>query len=82
MAGITFDEFIAQVNAKCLDYPDLRWGQLFFQELSSERQDLTMRIVNTELDPYYIDDRVEILYAWLYENWDKDPIDIAPIRRA
>jgi hypothetical protein len=68
---MTFDEFLATVKQTEADKPHWRRGQTVFNVLYQLRPDLAERIRTTDLDPFYLDNRVPWTLAWIEDEWDK-----------
>lgn len=47
-----------------------RDGQFWFKLLHLHRPDLADEIRATDLDPFYVDDRLEAFFAYVESHWD------------
>lgn len=47
----------------------LRGGQSFYNVLSYHRPDLAEKVVGTECDPYYDDNRIPAFLEYVGSNW-------------
>ena len=67
---ITIEEFIEQAKLAQIKHPELRWGQVLYNQLATSRPDLAYRLMGTDADPFHEDWRTRIFFKWLAENWD------------
>ncbi len=65
-----FDNYVNSV-AKAFEQPKnpLRLGQTYFNLLFKWRPDLTNKVINTDLDPFYNDDRIPRFLEFVKRNW-------------
>jgi hypothetical protein len=59
---------LSQMNAN--RPPEQRQGQFMFNVLVLLRPDLADRIRCTDEDPFYDNDRIPAMLAWLAEHWN------------
>lgn len=65
------NDYLNIVNCKFDD--DLRYGQRAFNLLHQYRPDLAVKVVGTDIDPFYAsryDDRVSNFFAFVMDNWE------------
>lgn len=71
---MTIEEYWAEVEVECKNFPDKRPGQNAFHVLWAHRPNLAVRIQATEYDPYYSTLplnglKYNLFGAFLLENW-------------
>lgn len=68
---MSLEEFINEVGSLKGKPKELRAGQYIFNTLYLVRPDLADKIVATDIDPFYLDSRLNAFWTFLDENWDK-----------
>lgn len=67
---MTFEQYIGAAAGLHWAMPGIRAGQAAFNVLATHRPDLSEQVRgDTNLDPFYQDDRLPAFYAWLAEHW-------------
>lgn len=66
---MTFHEYLIIVQADANRPPEQRRGQFMFNLLVLIRPDLADQIRCTDEDPFYDNDRIPAMIAWLAEHW-------------
>lgn len=66
---MTYDEYISAVIRAKNENPDWRWGQTYFNVLWQKNHGLASFIAQTELDPFYRDDRIQPFLARLHDYY-------------
>lgn len=66
---MTYNQYVEEVHRVWSLHPEWRWGQAYFNVLVEHRPDLSEPIRTTELDPFYLDERMpafmnEVLARW------------------
>lgn len=64
---LTFEQWIVMVSSS--PHPHQRYGQYLWNQLSGVRNDITSKLVGTELDPFYEDSRVSAFLTRVAEMW-------------
>ena len=70
---ITFEKFIEKTmgcTSAFLRSTGQRRGQYAFNLLDEHRRDLADKIVKTDNDPFYEDERIPQFLVWLEKNWE------------
>lgn len=67
---MTYAAYLETVGWHLRQHPTLRWGQAHFNVLHDVHPDLSARVHNTELDPFYLDERIPQFLAFVSSNWD------------
>jgi hypothetical protein len=62
---VTYAEFVTKVSTTFVAEPLWRLGQTAFNVLYEVAPDLADEIRATELDPFYLDDRLPAFYQWV-----------------
>lgn len=60
-----FQLYLAEVRKQMCENPEWRWGQTGFNVLRRLYPDLAENIAQTDLDPFFIDDRMPTFLKWL-----------------
>lgn len=63
---MTLEEFLKEAM---WPEPHVRPGQRLMNKLAKEKPVLYRIVTGTDVDCFYIDDRMWMTISWLYENW-------------
>lgn len=67
-------EYTSSLNHFIKESMSLRKGQAIMNHLTMVRPDLASRIVGTQLDCFYTDDRIQNCINFIYQNWESDNV--------
>lgn len=73
MTNVDVDTLFVEVMTIMDVYPELRYGQAWYNVLREKRPELANRIAQTELDPFQRDERVPRLIDWLCAGANSTP---------
>lgn len=66
-----FVKYLRQVTDTYDDsYPNLRWGQAYFNVLCSHDPELADKIRSTQLDPFYSDKQIPDFLNYIATHWN------------
>lgn len=71
---MTIKEYTASLNKFLKENISYRKGQAIMNHLTMVRPDLTSKIVGTQLDCFYTDDRIQNCINFIYQNWENDNV--------
>lgn len=66
---MTYQEYLTLTQMSANRPPEQRLGQFMFNMLSLLRTDLADQIRCTDQDPYYDNDKIPAMLAWIAEHW-------------
>lgn len=66
---MTFAAFLFAYTTSKRKHSAQRAGQYWFNLLHEVRPELANRIRGTEIDPFYIDERVPMFISYIGDNW-------------
>lgn len=66
---MTYDDFIALVGQESTKNHEMRYGQVWYNMLSSYRADLAHRVTATPLDPFYRDVVSVEIHDFVRSQW-------------
>jgi len=68
---MTFKQFFDLYTYACaIKQAGQRDGQILYNMLWYARHDLSSKIMETELDPFYVESRVPKAIDWIQLNWN------------
>ena len=72
-ANTPIGKFWWLVGYYAAEHPEQRPGQATFNVLAAVRPDLSEQIRATELDPFYLADRLDATCQWIEKHWKDSP---------
>lgn len=68
---MTFEQWINETNQDYSKQFIERKGQFYFNSLSNVKHNLAMKIIDTEYDPFYNDEKIDLFIGYVYLNWEE-----------
>jgi hypothetical protein len=65
----TYDDFLILVAGEAEKNPQMRYGQVWFNMLTTYRSELSHKIVATSIDPYHQDLVMDEAHQFARDNW-------------
>lgn len=67
--AVTYDDFLILVSDKVAKEPQIRYGQMWYNELALHRADIAHQINGTPSDPFYRDTVDEEAHEFARSRW-------------
>jgi len=66
---MTYDGFLILVSEEATKNPQMRYGQVWFNMLTTYRSELSHKIVATPIDPFHHDAVSDEAHQYARDNW-------------
>jgi hypothetical protein len=74
MDNMNIKQYTVSLNSYINQQVSFRKGQAIMNHLAMVRPDLANKIVGTQMDCFYTDDRIQNCLNFIYQNWENENV--------